>query len=440
MNISILTLFPDLYQEFLSTSLIGRAQDRKLINIQLTNLFSFCKPAQRIDSPTFGHGAGMILRPEVIESAIVQQEAAHGKALKIFFSPQGKKLDQAMLKKLYALAAERKHLLLFASRYEGVDARVEQEFADELISVGDFVLMGGDLPCMMLLEGLLRYVPGVVGNAESVQADSFSGPFVDYPEYTHPVNWRGREVPEVVRSGNHQAIANWRKEQAVELTVKNHFGWLRQQDLDEVDKAMAYAHMPSHYAALMHGDILLKDPNSPNGKRVGTSSVTSFDLHDISRSSLTYGLKNYFIVTPLKDQQQIVNTLLDFWNMPVGMSYNPHRHQAVNKVRLQNNIDEVIAAITIQEGKAPVIIATSAREVPHVKKITYYDQSVVWQHDRPVLFLFGTAKGIAPHIIEKCDYLLGPIQGFTDFNHLSVRSAAAVIFDRWLGINVKNIV
>ena len=440
MNISILTLFPDLYREFLSTSLIGRAQARKLVNIELTNLFSFCKPNQRIDSPTFGHSAGMILRPEVVESAIVQQEATHGKALKIFFSPQGEKLDQSQLKKLHNLASERKHLLLFASRYEGVDARVEQEFADVVLSVGDFVLMGGDLPCMMLLEGLLRYLPGVVGNAESVREDSFSGPFVDYPEYTHPVDWHGRQVPEVIRSGNHQAIANWRKEQAAELTVKRHFGWLRQSNLSEEDKKLAYAHIPPHYAALMHGDILLKDPNSPNGKRIGTSSVTSFDLHDISRSSLTYGLKNYFIVTPLKDQQQIVNTLLEFWNMPVGMSYNPHRHQAVNRVRVQNNLDEVIAAITAQEGKAPILIATSAREVPHVKRITYYDQSVVWQHDRPVLFLFGTAKGIAPHVIERCDYLLGPVLGFTDFNHLSVRSAAAVIFDRWLGINIKNIV
>ena len=440
MNISILTLFPDLYREFLGTSLIGRAQERKLVNIELTNLFSFCRPGQRIDSPTFGHGAGMILRPDVVESAIVQQEAAHGKALKVFFSPQGEKLDQSVLKKLHTLASQKTHLLVFASRYEGVDARVEQEYADIVLSVGDFVLMGGDLPCMMLLEGLLRYVPGVVGSIGSVEADSFSGAFVDHPEYTHPVQWHGRQVPEVVRSGNHQAISNWQKEQAAEQTVKKHFSWLRQNNLTESEKALSYKYIPVHYAALLHGDVLLKDPSSPNGTRVGTSSVTSFDLHDISRSSMTYGLKNYFIVTPLKDQQQIVNTLLDFWNMPVGISYNKHRHQAVSRVRLQNNLDEVIAAITEQEGQAPIIIATSARSVSHIQKITYYDQSIVWQSGRPVLFLFGTAKGIAPHVVEKCDYLLGPIQGFTDFNHLSVRSAAAVIFDRWLGINIKNIV
>lgn len=438
MNISILTLFPDLYQEFLRTSLIGRAQDRDLLNIKLTNLFDFCKPGQRIDSPTFGPGAGMILRPDVVEAAINQQEAVFGKAFKVFFSPQGEKLDQRVLKKLHDMASEREHLLFFASRYEGVDARVEAEYADMVLSVGDFVLMGGDLPCMVTLEGLLRYVPGVVGRAESVEADSFSGAFVDYPEYTQPVSWHGHDVPEVIRSGNHQAIADWRKDQAAKSTVKKHFDWLRQHNLSDQEKSLAYKHIPSHYAVLMHGDILLKDQDSPNGTRVGTSSVTSFDLHDISRSSLTYGLKNYFIVTPLKDQQNIVNTLLEFWNMPVGINYNKHRHKAVSRVKLKNNLDEVIAAITEQEGKAPILIATSARDVGHIKKISFYDQSQVWQHDRPVLFLFGTAKGIAPHVVERCEYLLGPIIGFTDFNHLSVRSAAAVVFDRWLGINVKN--
>ena len=431
-------MFPELYREFLCTSLIGRAQDRGLVRFELSNLFDFCRPGQRIDSPTFGPGAGMILRPEVVEAAVTRQEDAHGRALRVFFSPQGKKVDQNMLKELHALADERGHLLLFASRYEGVDARVEQEYADVVLSVGDFVLMGGDLPSMVLLEGLLRCVPGVVGNAESVAADSFSGAFVDYPEFTHPVSWHGHEVPEIVRSGNHQAISQWRSEQAASKTVKQHFGWLRQADLSEKEKNLACRFIPSHYAALMHGDVLLKDVNSPNETRVGNSSVTSFDLHDISRSSMTYGLKNYFIVTPLKDQQCIVNTLLDFWKTPPGINYNEHRHQAVSRVRLQNNLDEVITAITAQEGKVPILIATSARAVPHIKKITFYDQTEVWQHDRPVLFLFGTAKGIAPYIIERCDYLLGPIQGFTDFNHLSVRSAAAIVFDRWLGINVKN--
>jgi hypothetical protein len=106
-------------------------------------------------------------------------------------------------------------------------------------------------------------------------------------------------------------------------------------------------------------------------------------------------------------------------------------------VRLQSDLDEVIAAIEAQEGVKPLIIGTSARAVDHIQKISFYDQALVWQSRRPVLFLFGTAKGIAPHIIERCDYLLEPIYGFTDFNHLSVRAAASIVFDRWLGVNIK---
>ena len=438
MNISILTLFPELYQAFLDTSLIGRARKQGLLSVDLNNLFNYCRPKQRIDSPTFGPTSGMILRPEVVEAGIMEQERLHGPALKVFFSPQGDRLDQRKLKALYdKLCSGQRHLLLFASRYEGVDARVEQVYADELLSVGDFVLMGGDLPAMMLLEGLLRYLPGVVGSPESVAQDSFSGPFVDYPEYTQPVDWHNLQVPEIVRSGNHQAIAEWRRENAAKRTVKKHFGWLRQSQLSESDKKLAAKYIPPHYAVLLHGDILLKDTDSPGGTRVGTSSVTSFDLHDISRSSLTYGLRNYFIVTPLKDQQAVVQTMLDFWQTSIGINYNQHRHQAVGRVRLNSSLDEVVEAITTQEGKPPLLIATSDRSVSHAKRINYYDQEEVWRHDRPVLFIFGTAKGIAPHIIERCDYLLGPIGGFSDFNHLSVRSAAAIVFDRWLGINIK---
>lgn len=439
MNISILTLFPELYHGFLDTSLIGRARTQGLLRVELKNLLAYCKPKQRIDSPTFGHSAGMILKPEIVSAAIDEQERLLGPAVKVFFSPQGDKLDQRKLRALYERVVQGgQHLLLFASRYEGVDARVEQEYADELLSVGDFVLMGGDLPSMMLLEGLLRYMPGVVGNSESVEQDSFTGPFVDHPEYTHPVDWRGRMVPDVLRSGNHQAITQWRTEQAAERTVKKHFNWLRRSRMTETEKMLAARFIPPHYAVLLHGDILLKDPDSPGQTMVGTSSVTSFDLHDISRSSLTYGLKNYFIVTPLKDQQAIVNTMLEFWQSYPGINYNQHRHRAVGRVRLQSNLDEVIKAIMEQTGKDPVLIATSARVVPHVKQISYYDQAEVWKHDRPVLFLFGTAKGIAPHIMQKCDYLLGPIGGFSDFNHLSVRSAAAIVFDRWFGINIKD--
>lgn len=432
MNISILTVFSDLYTPFLQTSLIHRAQESGKITINVDEFFSYVAPKERIDAPTFGHGAGMLIRAEVVERAVTAKEEQFGPAYKIFFSPQGKKLDQPMLERIAKRAQEVGHMMLLPARYEGMDARVEEEYADEIVSVGDFVLMGGDIPAMMLLEGMLRLIPGVVGKEESVREDSFSGSFVDYPEYAAPVVWRGKEVPEVVRSGNHEAIRQWHADQAAKKTVKHHFPWLRSHEVsDEVKKRVAKC-MPPHYVVLMHGDVMVGDGNIP-----GATSVTSIDIHDIARSGATYGIKNFFVTTPLADQQRIVEKLLTFWNTQVGINYNPHRHKALRRVKLTSTLDEVIAAIEAAEGQKPLLLATSAKVMGHQNQISFDDQEKVWESGRPVLFVLGTGQGLSPEIVAKTDYLLRPLHGFTDYNHLSVRSAAAIIFDRWLGINEK---
>lgn len=432
MNISILSVFPQLYQPFLQTSLIRRAQEQKLVQFDLADFFSCVAPKERIDSPTFGHGAGMLLKPDVVQKGIESLEDKHGKAYKIFFSPHGKKLDQKLFTQIAHDLESKGHLMLIPARYEGMDARVEEHYADQVISVGDFVLMGGDLPAMTLLEGLLRLIPGVVGKQESVTADSFSGPFVDYPEYTMPVIWQDRQVPEVVRSGNHAAIAQWREAQAIERTVKGHFEWLRQHQLSDAQKKTVLNAIPNHYVALMHSEVVTGD-----GDRIGNTSVTSIDIHDIARSSKTYGIKNYFIVTALLDQQKIVRKLLDFWQTGGGVDYNANRHEAVRQVELVDALQVAIDSIEKKEGVKPLVIATSARATEHVQQITYYDQETVWAHKRPVLLIFGTGKGLADELLARCDYLLVPVEGLTSYNHLSVRSAVAIILDRWLGLNIK---
>lgn len=434
MNISLITVFPDLYTPFLQTSLIGRAQHNDLVHFDVNSYFSYVQPKERIDAPTIGPGPGMLLRPDLIEKFVDEKEKKYGKAFKIFFSPQGKKLDQFLLKSIAQKAQETKHLMLFPARYEGMDARVEEEYADLVISLGDFVIMAGDLPAMVLLEGVIRLLPDVVGNIESLERESFSGPFVDYPEYTMPLVWKNREVPEILRSGNHGAIAQWREQNAAEKSVKYHFEWLRSSKMTDHQMHLAKQCIPPHYCVLMHDEVMLP------GNQVGTTSVTSLDIHDIARSVSTYGLQEYYIVTPLSDQQKIVNRLLEFWKTGVGIEYNPHRHEAVSKVHVIESLDEVIANIEKKEGKKPLLIATSARSNESgAQRITYYDQSKVWQENRPVIFLFGTGRGLAPSVIQKCDFLLLPIEGFAEFNHLSVRSAAAIIFDRWLGINLKQL-
>lgn len=431
MNISILTLFPKLYDEFLRASLIARAQENKVLKFNVDSLFDYAQPKKRIDAPSFGPGAGMLIKPEIAQQAIEKNDKAYGDSYKIFFSPHGKKLDQRLVQKIAQKMQDKKHLMLMCPRYEGMDARVEEHYADEIISIGDYVLMGGDLPAMVLLEAVLRYVPGVVGKAESVERDSFSGPFVDYPEYTDPVEWQGVTVPEIVRSGNHGAIEKWRMEQAAKRTVAHHFDWLRSCSLTTEQKKLASTHIPAHYAALLHSGVEMRSG------RIGDTSVTSLDMHDIARSARTYDIKKYFLMTRLADQQRIVQRMLDFWAGDVAIEYNPHRHDAVSRTQVIASLEEVVAQIEEAEGVRPIVIATSAREVSEEKLITYYDQEKVWAHNRPVLFLFGTGGGLGPEHIALSDYVLVPVEGLSEFNHLSVRSAAAIIFDRWLGLSVK---
>lgn len=432
MNVSIITLFPELYEAFLQTSLLKRAQEAQLVAFDAVSLFSFVEPKKRIDAPVCGPGSGMLLKPTVVQAAVEQQEKKHGKAYKIMFSPQGVKLDQKKLMDLKEKLSTHDHLMLLPARYEGMDARVEEEYADELISIGDYVLMGGDIPAMVLLEGLLRLFPGIVGKVDSITDESFSHAFVDYPEYTEPLEWQGRQVPAVIKSGNHGLINQWRKEQAVKKTVETHFDWLRSHTLSSQDKKMASNYIPSHYVALLHGQVLVGKERTP-----GCTSVTSVDIHDIARSSRTYGIENYFIVTPLIDQQRIVQKFLSFWHEGQGERYNKNRYDAVRRVLIQPDLMAVAAEIEKKEGKAPLIISTSAQRVGDDKTITYYDQSIVFKQQRPVLIVFGTGQGLDQSVIDSSDYVLCPIEGFSDFNHLSVRSAAAIILDRWLGLQYK---
>lgn len=435
MNLSLLTLFPELYDSFASTSIIGKAVERGDLKIDISNLCDQVAPKKRIDAPPFGPGAGMLIKPDIISGAIEEHQNKHGEAFKIFFSPHGKKLNQDLIKKITPKILEKKHLLLVAPRYEGVDVRAEEIYADEIISVGDFVLMGGDIPALTFLEAFLRFVPGVVGNNESVELDSFMGPFMDFPHYTKPLIFKGLEVPPVLRSGNHSEIEKWRLDQSVKRTVKNNFEWLRGSHLDKKDIDLVKKNIPNHYSALIHHDVKLVDDT------FGNSSVTSIDIHDIARSSSTYGIKKYFITTPLADQKKMIQTFLDFWRSDVGIDYNSDRHSALSIVQTADYLNDVIEKVYQIEGKEPLVIATSACDelgMDRSKIITYRDQGKIWSLDRPIIFIFGTAGGLSVNILKQCDFLLLPVNGLSNFNHLSVRSAAAIIFDRWLGLNPRS--
>jgi tRNA (guanine37-N1)-methyltransferase len=315
-----------------------------------------------------------------------------------------------------------------------MDQRVENYYADLVLSLGDYVLMGGDLPAQVFLESFLRLIPGVVGKQESVEAESFNDSFLDYPEYGLPTEWNGKKVPEIVQSGDHKKIADWRRKKAAEKTIHNRFDWFSKSNPSKGEIMVAKQFIPNHYVALMHTDVFVKND------MVGNTSITSLDIHDIARSCATYDITNYFIVSPLEDQQKILHTFLTFWRSEEGKEYNQSRFDAVTRVVPAIDLQDVLNQIKEKEGKNPIIISTSARFKDTEKKIIidFYSQGRIFSLGRPILFVFGTAKGLSDNVIAQSNFLLHPIVGMSDYNHLSVRSAVAIILDRWLGINYKS--
>lgn len=216
MKIDVLTLFPEMFNSLLSESLIRKAIQRELIDIRLTDIRDFStNKHHKVDDAPYGGGKGLVMGAEPIVSAfeaVVKETSSRT----IFLSPGGKVLDQ---KKLVELSGY-DQLILICGHYEGIDQRVIDLIVDEEISIGDYVLTGGELPAMVLIDGVSRHIDGVVGSKESVLEDSLSDGLLKHPQYTVPRVFRGLEVPEVLLSGHHENIAKWRNEKSIERTRK----------------------------------------------------------------------------------------------------------------------------------------------------------------------------------------------------------------------------
>ncbi len=215
MKISILTLFPDMFNA-LNESIIGRATKAGKLQINAVNIRDYSKDKhKKCDDAPFGGGAGMLMTPQPIADAIMAVDPQK-KAKRIYLSPKGKTLNQALVREL----AKEEELVLLCGHYEGVDQRVIDLFIDEEISIGDYVLTGGELPAMVLVDSVARYVDGVIAT-ESLSQESFSEGLLEYPQYTRPQVFMGLEVPEVLVSGDHKKVDDWRKNKSIELTKKH---------------------------------------------------------------------------------------------------------------------------------------------------------------------------------------------------------------------------
>lgn len=213
MRIDVVTLFPKLFDEPLKTSLLGKAVADGRLEVGVHDLRTFGLGRHRsVDDEPYGGGAGMVMRPEPVFDAVeaVRTESSHV----VLLSPRGARMDQGHVRRL----ARHEHIVLVCGRYEGVDERVAEHLADEELSIGDYVLVGGELAALVVIEAVSRLMPGVLGNVESLTSESHGSGGLEYPQYTRPAEFRGWRVPEVLLSGDHGAIERWRADQSRQLT------------------------------------------------------------------------------------------------------------------------------------------------------------------------------------------------------------------------------
>lgn len=222
MHIDILTLFPDFFCSVFASSILQRAVDKNLVLLNTINIRDYAFDKHRVvDDYPYGGGAGMVMKPEPIGRAITAAKEISADARVIYVTPQGPVFNQQKAAELASLA----HLIILCGHYEGVDERALDLFVDEEISLGDFVLTGGELPAAVIVDAVVRLLPDVLGSAESAAQDSFSDGLLEYPQYTRPQEFAGIQVPDILLSGHHEKVALWRRQQSLRRT------WQRRPDL-----------------------------------------------------------------------------------------------------------------------------------------------------------------------------------------------------------------
>ena len=212
LKVNVLTIFPEIFPGFLGSSLTGRALEEKKFELNAINIRDYALDKHKsVDDTPCGGGAGMIMRPDVLGCAINEN---HTKGRIIYMSPKGAPLTQSKVKEL----SKEEELTIICGRFEGIDERVIEAFNIEELSIGDYILTGGEQACQIMLDAVVRLLPGVLGNEASIEDESFENYLLEYPQYTRPVEWEGRIVPEILLSGHHQKIAEWRKQEAEKTT------------------------------------------------------------------------------------------------------------------------------------------------------------------------------------------------------------------------------
>lgn len=427
----LVTLFPEFFESPLSTALMGRAREAGIVECSLHDPRQFSTDKHRhVDDRPYGGGPGMVMQGEPLARALRSIERP-GRML--FMAPGGRPLTQDMVRDL----AREEDLTIVCGRYEGIDARLLQLFPLEPVSVGDIVLNGGESAALSVLEAVARLMPGFMGKEESGDDESFSHGLLEYPHYTRPESLEGLPVPEVLQSGDHARIAQWRRQESVRATLRMRPEMLNEAPLYRED-VQTLAETPRDRPGRNLSFCLVHYPVSLGPKKIGASSLTNLDIHDIARISRSYAMGSFYPVTPLRDQLRVLEEILRHWTRGPGGTGNADRAQALGLVQPATSLEEAVAHMTAQHGTRPRLVASSAvwpakgkASQPERMPMTPRDVRR-WCDQGPVMLCLGTAQGLAPEVLEQCEGTLRPVR-FLGYNHLSVRSAAAILADRILG-------
>ncbi|MDC0336351.1 tRNA (guanosine(37)-N1)-methyltransferase TrmD [Pseudodesulfovibrio sp.] len=425
MNFNLVSILPHYFESPLSTGLVKKATANGLVQFNHVDVRHFAEDIHKsVDDRPFGGGPGMLLKLETMDKALKSIEKP---GRMIMLSPRGKPLTQNLSREL----AEEENITLICGRYEGIDERILDLHPIELVSVGDFVLNGGETAALCLIESVSRLIPGFMGHTDSGDEESFSAGLLEYPHYTRPDDYDGLTVPEVLRGGDHGKINQWRREQSLEATLNDRpdvlpNAKLTVEDVDHLRSLSRNRLGRNLYIALCHYPVVNKF-----GEKVAVS-VTNLDLHDMSRVARSYGLGGFYATTPIEDQKALAEQLLSHWKKGAGSIANPDRAEAFSKVKVFDDIEAAVLDIEKQTGQCPRLAATSARldRRKGAEPAMSYAELQGWLANSPVLLIFGTGHGLAEEVLSRADGILRPVRYLDDYNHLSVRSAVAIIVDR----------
>ena len=415
MKITVITAFPELMRNYLASSVLGRGIAAGKLEAEVVDIRDFSEGSYRqIDDYCYGSG-GMMLMAEPLAKA-VESVSGGAKSYVVYPSPQGVRLHQELVEDL----ARKEHLVIVCGHYEGVDERFTEKYVDMEISLGDFVLTGGEMPAMAIVDAVSRLIPGVVGSESSVEEDSFYSGMLDTPHYTRPAQWRGERVPEVLLNGDAKAIERWRRRQSVERTLDRRPDIAGRAGIIPWLSGGAYV-MEVHYPVL-----------DKRGEKSSTA-ITGMDLHDIARACRTYGIKKYLLVTPIAQQREMAKRIAGHWTSGWGADYNPDRREAFSTLKIFASVQKALAWTEEKEKKPVFKIATTAKRHAGAQHWLTLKREIL-RRDHSPLIIFGTGWGLHDEVMEMADAVMTPICGGKDgWNHLSVRSAVSITLDRFFG-------